>query len=847
MRISSRLLLLFIVIAVVFGAFFYMFYHIKHEEMRVYREADLAQRRITIDSVLQIKNEAQMAQTRDYASCAEVLSYVQDPSSSLAKSKLQNLSSNLNYSLLQIYDLKGKSLFAVAGESYPGLASLRLESSYLDSLAKSKTGSFFYDFNHQVLSCTLSGIYRPDDPLHHRPPAGYLLMAQAWDYGFLSNLATALNYDIRISEDEPKQSKDEEQYNTKITRPLLGPERSAVAWLVFYSSNPYLIQLRNLGNLILFGTMGFIFVFLLMQFFLIQQWIATPLNLISQSLKEDIPHPIKDLTQGNNEFADVAQLIERFFAQKEELIKEIQQRKASEESLRELQEQTRKILLTSPESIIVTELDGSIIDVNNETLDLLQIPDREAFLAFRPNIDSLIRKKAQNQIHEIFSDLKKGSYVKNRDIHLELKEGKGFPGLLSASVILDNEGQPSRFIFVTRDISDIRNLEQQLRQSQKMESIGTLAGGIAHDFNNIITIIAGYIALASGKIEQPKAADHDLAAALQACLRAKSLIGKILTFSRQSEQDMEDLCLKDIIEESLPMIRALLPSDIMIETKIHSEAYATADYTELQQVLINLSTNAYHAMRTDGGVLGIELGEIQGYKLLGLSPQINAKSKYLHLSVSDTGCGIAPEIISRIFDPYFSTKSSGEGTGLGLSIVHGIITGYQGFISLRSVLAEGTNVNVYLPINENPIKKIKPQKPEDAPFIPARLMIVDDEPALADIFREALQDAGYTVAAFTKSLQALAAYKKDPTAYDLIIADINMPELNGIKLGSKIKDIKELPIVLYTGFLDLNLQNKVERAGIKHILNKPIMPETMIMEIKRIIYMELGNKPPRSV
>lgn len=843
MRISSRLLLLFIVIAVVFGAFFYLFYHIKHEEMRVYREADLSQRRVTIDSILQIKNEAQMGQTEDYAFGDEIIACVQNPRSSWTKDKLQNIISGLGYSLVQIYDSQGNRLFSLAHESSPGLGLFDLEPSYIDSLAKVKKASFFQDFNHQILSCTVSSIHRSDDPQRNGPSAGYFLIAQVWDYHFLAELATALNYDIRISTEKPEQIAQEEQYNTKIIHPLLGLDRDTVAWLLFYSSNPFLNQLRNLGNLILFGTMGFIFVFLLMQFFLIQQWIATPLNLISQSLEQDAADPIQDLKKGANEFSDVAQLIERFFVQKEELINEIDQRIESENRLREMQEQTRKILLTSPESIIVTELDGTIVEVNTETLNLLQIPDRDVFLATAPKMDSLIKKDERSQIQTILTDLKKGSYVKNREIHLELKANKGFPGLLSASVILDNDGQASRFIFVTRDISDIRNLEQQLRQSQKMESIGTLAGGIAHDFNNIITIIAGYIALASGKINQPKQAGHDLAAGLKACLRAKSLIGKILTFSRQSEQDMEDLCLKHIIEESLPMIRALLPANIKIETKVHSDAYTTADNTELQQVLINLSTNAYHAMRPDGGKLMIELDETHGLKLLGLSPDINAKSKYLHLSVSDTGSGIAPEIISRIFDPYFSTKSSGEGTGLGLSIVHGIITGYKGFISLRSVLGEGTNVNVYLPINENPKKKVKPEKAMDAPFLPARLMIVDDEPALADIFCEALLDAGYTVDAFSDSLQALAAFKKAPHSYDLVIADINMPELDGIKLSSKIKDIRDLPIVLYTGFLDLNLQSKVEEIGIKYVLNKPIMPDVLIMEVRQIIYTESGLKP----
>jgi len=806
--------------------------------MRVYGEADLSQRKLTIDNIFKIQSDAQMKQTEDYAIWDETVNYVRNPDPQWAESHLSSIIPNFGFSLVQVYDARGNIVFSEADQNTSGLALFELEQGVIDSLASAKRLSFFSRFYHHILSCTISSIHYSQDTERSGAAEGYFLIAQSWDYPYLANLAKALNYDIRISDEEPAMDDNVEQYNTRIIRPLQDHERNTVAWLILYSSNPFLIQLRNLGNLILFGTMGFIFIFLLMQFFLIQQWISTPLNAISQSLKQNDPRLIKDMESGKGEFSEVARLIERFFAQKVELLTEIDERVKTEIRLRELEEQTRKILLTSPESIIVTELDGSIIDANTETLRLLQISDREAFLKSQPKINSWVRKKDRSLMAKIIGDLGKGSYVKNREIHLENEQGYGFPGLLSASVILDDYNAPCKFIFVTRDISDIKNLEQQLRQSQKMESIGTLAGGIAHDFNNIITIIAGYVALATGKIHEPKKAEHDLDAALQACLRAKSLIGKILTFSRQSEPDMEDLILGNVIEESLPMIRALLPSKIKIQTELNSYSYITADNTELQQVLINLATNAYHAMRPDGGIIHIQLNEVSGQELAGIEPNAIPRGRYLHLSVSDTGSGIAPEIISRIFDPYFSTKSSGEGTGLGLSIVHGIVTGYKGFINVRSVLSEGTCINIYLPVNENPRAKSTKTMSIDAPYIPARLMVVDDEPALADIFCEALQDAGYTVESYTESLQALRVFCKDPASYDLVIADINMPQMDGIKLATKITEIKKLPIVLYTGFLDLHLQSRVEKAGIKHILNKPIMPDAMIKAVRQIIYEE---------
>jgi len=840
MRIASRLLLLFIVIAIVFGAFFYLFYHIKHEEMRLYREADLDQRRQTIDAVLKIKSEAQMQQTLDYAISDETVNYIHSRDPEWARENLRTINSNLNYSLVQIYDTSGRILYSNAKDDIPGLNSFRLEPTVLDSLGAPKGISFFARYYQHILSCTVSSIHPTMDLGMESPVAAYLLFAQTWNYAYISELSKILNYDIRMNYEEPGPREDTMRYNTRILKPLHDHERQSVAWLEFYSSNPFLSQLRNMGNLILFGTMGFIFIFLLMQFFLIQQWINTPLTMISKSMMDADPSQIQKLKKANNEFADIAELIDRFFEQKANLLIEIDERIKSEAKVREMEEQTRKILQTSPEAIVVTDLKGKIIDVNNEALKMFNHKDQSTLISTEPQIEQMVQKKDRRQFQEILQSLGKGSYIKSREISIQNNDGKSFPVLLSASVILDDQGIAGRFIFVARDISDIRTLEQQLRQSQKMESIGTLAGGIAHDFNNIITIIAGYIALASGKIDDPKEAESDMEAALKACLRAKSLIGKILTFSRQSEPDMEDLIPAQVIEESLPMIRALLPTKIKINTKIQSHSYTTADHTELQQVLINLSTNAYHAMRPDGGDIFIELSEINGTELVGIDPNLNPKQRYLHLSVSDTGCGIAPDILSRIFDPYFSTKSSGEGTGLGLSIVHGIVSGYKGFISVRSVLSEGTSINIYLPINENPKVKPKQEVQEDAPFIPAHLMVVDDEKALTEIFSEALCEAGYTVETFTDSQKAYAAFAKQPKLFDLIIADINMPQMDGIKLAEKVREIRHIPVVLYTGFLDLNLQNRVENAGIHNVLSKPILPDAMTLEVKRIIFKESG-------
>lgn len=837
MRISQRLLILFVVIAIGFGGFFYLFFHIKREETRLYQESDLNQRRSTIDTIFQLKEGNQMSLLEDYSRWDDMVNFTKTRNARWADNNLGTLTQSFPYSLVQTYDAKHRLIYNRSDNSITGLEEFRIEPEVLDSLATRK--KLFYNTQHgnTIFAIAVAGVVASEDTLRLTTPSAYLLIAQAWDYRYLDELSKSLNYDIRISNTEPgKDDTDESQYNTRIDRPIKNWYDKTIAWLVFYSRNPFLNELRALGNLIIFGTMGFILIFLVIQYVLIQQWITTPLKFISQSLKENNPDIIRPIDHRNNEFADIASLIERFFAQKHELVMEIEERKRTEALLTEIEEQTRKILLTSPESIIVTDLTGTILTANDETLRLVAVESESDLTGRNASILELAPPENCAILKNLIAELCSGSYIKNLEITLVDAEGQHFPALISASVIADNKRKPSKLVFITRDLSDLKSLEMKLRQSQKMESIGTLAGGIAHDFNNIITIIAGYIALSAGKIDNHPEARDDLDEALKACLRAKSLIGKILTFSRQSEVKVKPIVLADIIEDSIPMIRASIPSKINIVTDINSFSYTVADPTEMQQVLMNLASNSYHAIRPDMGTLTITLTEIHGFELIGLDPEINLNIDYLHLQFSDTGSGIAPNIISRIFDPYFSTKGVGEGTGLGLSIVHGIITGYCGLVSVESTLGEGCTVHIYLPVSDHVDTEVTVPEVKDYPFIPARLMMVDDEPSLAELFTEALCQTGYEVQAFSDSGEALRVFSATPEAFDMIIADITMPILDGIQLASKVKLIRDIPIVLYTGFCDKQIQSRAEEVPVNKLLNKPILPEELVREVKEVIY-----------
>jgi PAS domain S-box-containing protein len=836
-RINQRLLILFIVIAIGFSGFFYLFFHIKREETRLYLESDLGQRRSTIDTIFQLKADNQLSLLDDYSLWDDMVHYVKNPDAAWAESNLGTLTKSFPYTLVQAYDAKHKLIYNRSDESITGVEDFLVEAEVLDSLSTRKRLYYNTRFANTIFAIAVAGVQASGDTLRASSPAGYLLIAQAWDYHYLGELAKSLNYDIRISLTEPEPvDADNSQYNTQIRRPIKNWYDVTIAWLVFYSRNPLLNELRALGNLIIFGTMSFILLFLVIQFVLIQQWITTPLKFISRSLKDSNPELIRPIEHSNNEFADIAGLIVRFFAQKHELELEIEERKRTEALLTEVEEQTRKILLTSPESIIVTDLNGTILTVNDETLRLVAVDSESELTGRNASILELAPPENSASLQNLINDLRTGSYIKNLEITLVDADGQHFPALVSASVIADTEHKASKLVFITRDLSDMKSLEMKLRQSQKMESIGTLAGGIAHDFNNIITIIAGYIALSAGKIDSHPDARDDLDEALKACLRAKSLIGKILTFSRQSEMNVKPIVLADIIEDAVPMIRASIPSKINIVTDISSFSYTVADPTEMQQVLMNLSSNSYHAMRPDSGTLAISLKEIHGFELIGLYPEVNINSAYLHLCFSDTGRGILPEIITRIFDPYFSTKGVGEGTGLGLSIVHGIITSYKGFVNVVSNPGEGCSVHIYLPVSDHVETEIPAAETKYYPFIPANLMMVDDEPSLAELFATALRNAGFTVQSFSDSGEALRVFSANPEAFDVIIADITMPILDGIQLASNMRVIRDVPIILYTGFCDKHIQTRAEDVQVNKLLNKPILPEELVREVKELIF-----------
>jgi PAS domain S-box-containing protein len=394
----------------------------------------------------------------------------------------------------------------------------------------------------------------------------------------------------------------------------------------------------------------------------------------------------------------------------------------------------------------------------------------------------------------------------------------------------DASGRAYRFVGSAIDVtaqkqaqSDREGLEAQLRQSQKMEAMGTLAGGIAHDFNNILGAILGYGELAQQQSMPDTPLRRYLDNVMHAAHRAKALVDRILGFSRSGLGERDQVHIQSVIEETLELIAASLPADIRLEkTLIAGDAALIGDSTQLHQVAMNLCTNAVHAME-HGGVLHVLLERVNLAEVRAVSRGTLSPGPYIRLVIKDSGVGISPDVVERIFDPFFTTRGVGKGTGLGLSLVHGIVTDLGGAIHVESAMGEGTSFEIWLPVTtevEKPSIEAARQLPRGRG---ETVMIVDDEPTLVALAEEMLAGLGYEPVGFESSRIALQAFRAKPDRFDLILTDEAMPELMGTELAREIRLLRtEIPIILMSGHGGAPLEHRAAVIGVKEVLHKPL-------------------------
>jgi len=513
----------------------------------------------------------------------------------------------------------------------------------------------------------------------------------------------------------------------------------------------------------------------------------------------------------------------------------------AEQALREHEQRCGRITETLRDSLFTVRIE------NGHPVQTIHSPASVAVTGYTPEECSLDPNAWIQMVHEEDRAAFEGQVARvlsgqeTQPLEHRIRRKDGLTCWVRTTLVphYDSQGNLLSYDGLVLDLSEQKRLEAGVRQGQKMEAIGTLAGGIAHDFNNILAAIVGYTQLAREDVPEDRRVQANLEEVLKAALRAKDLVRQILTFSRQKEEERTPLSIGSLVKEALRMLRASLPTTVEIRQHIKCKSdFVLADPTQIHQVLMNLCANAAHAMRERGGVLGISLEDIDvDSDAAGKHPDLEP-GPYVNLTVSDTGCGMTPGVREKIFDPYFTTKKTGEGTGMGLAVVQGIVKSYQGSIEVHSEPGKGTTFRVFLPRIESPVKP-ETKTPDVVPEGSERILFVDDEAALANLGKYMLERLGYQVESKTSSIEALEAFREQPDRFDLLITDMTMPNMTGTELAREITGIRpKLPVVICSGYSDLISEEKAKAMDIREFIMKPVIKRDIARAVRRVLDQE---------
>ena len=525
------------------------------------------------------------------------------------------------------------------------------------------------------------------------------------------------------------------------------------------------------------------------------------------------------------------------------VMRDLTERKLVEETLLEERDVAQKYLDTAGALIMVLDAKGRITLINEMGCKILGYDEQT--LIGRNFVDNHVPRRIRDEIREKFQSLWRAQ-VEEVDYENPIinREGQERIILWRNRLLYDDAGEYKGMISSGVDITERKraeeeknSLEAQLRQAQKMEALGTLAGGIAHDFNNILAAMMGYTELALYNVPEDMPIKNHLEQVLKSGVRAKNLIQQILSFSRRAEPEKKPVQIASAVIESVKLLRATLPTMIEIVQEVEAGPHTVlADPTQINQLLMNLGTNAAHAMRERGGVLKIRLEKIMldaksAASHVGLNP-----GPYAKITVSDTGEGMDKDKVERIFEPFFTTKDTGEGTGMGLSVVHGIVKAHGGEITVQSEPGKGAEFCVYLPLIETEGEEEAPIETESVPKGSEHILFVDDEELLVAIGQQMLERLGYKVTAKTSSIEALEVFKAKPDRFDLVITDQTMPKMSGLELAREILTIRpDMPVIICTGFSAQMTPDRVEAIGIRRVLMKPFVARDVAEVIREVL------------
>ncbi|THB81685.1 MAG: response regulator [Desulfobacteraceae bacterium] len=516
------------------------------------------------------------------------------------------------------------------------------------------------------------------------------------------------------------------------------------------------------------------------------------------------------------------------------------------EELRASEEKYKAIFEYTGTAAMILEKDGTIAMINSRLSEMIGMP-KEDIVGQKKWFDFIPEDDAD--ILQNYIDLKsRKPSESNSPLQYEIRFFGADSRVRFVYVSVGLIPNTDRIVVSLLDITDRklaeqrwRSLEKQLRKSQKMEAIGTLAGGIAHDLNNILSPVLGYSDMILRTTEVDSSIYRRTRKIQQAALRAADLVSQVLAFNRRNEEEKRTIKIHPVVKEVLKLLRGSIPSTIKIVDEIDRNCgYVEADPTQIHQVVMNLCTNAYHAMEEKGGTLTVKLREVElsQQDILDYPNLMNGGGTYVSMQINDSGTGMSEDIIDRIFDPYFTTKEEGKGTGLGLATVYSIVHTCKGDIRVQSMLGEGTTFTILLPVitKENPALLSGKENTPLKPGMGKRILVIDDDEDIAEMCREGFESIGYKVDMFFSSVEALDFFRKNQNNIDIVVTDQTMPDITGFELAKEMLEAKkDLPIILCSGYMgSLNL-GMLKEAGIKRFMMKPVSMEDLSAQVQNLL------------
>ena len=511
--------------------------------------------------------------------------------------------------------------------------------------------------------------------------------------------------------------------------------------------------------------------------------------------------------------------------------KEVAERKKTEQTLRDSETRLRTIFETSRAGIILVESNGVISFANQGLADMFGYPLNK-IIGFK--YPKLVHPDQRNIGDNTMQQLIAGhiDYVALERHYIRM-DGTDFWGFLTGRRHEDADGNLISLIGIIADITERKQLEYDLRQAQKMESIGTLTGGVAHDFNNLLTAIIGNTDIVLDDLSKSDPNFETIDSIRSAALRAADIVKQLLDFSRKTDLSLKPVDIVSLIMHEIKFLRSLIPATIVIKKELpEHNIFVLADPIQIKQVLLNICTNASHAMESTGGTLSIVVS--QNHLQANIAKKIPI-GNYVQIEISDNGPGIDPKFIHRVFEPYFTTKPAGKGSGMGLAVVHGIVNTHGGKIDVQNQPGNGTKFTIFLPVIRDHNFVSQSIVSIELPSGNERILFVDDEASICKMSQKMLTKLGYYVETCQCPVDALKKFQSHPDAFDLIISDMTMPRMTGIQLNEKIKQIRnDIPIIICTGYSSLINEESAKNLGVDILLMKPLAKNDLAFAIRRL-------------